>query len=60
LPVKIFQTILFTYPFQLCSEWDLKQEFKPKYVQNALFLVKNRKKCFMLPAAEGIFPRSPH
>jgi len=28
---KYFQPILFTYSFQLSLEYDLKQEFKPKY-----------------------------
>jgi len=43
---KNFQSILFTYPFQLSSENVLKQEFKPKHAyKNALILLKNRKNC---------------
>jgi len=53
---KHFQPILFTYPFQLSSEYVLKLEFKPKCAyKNALILLTNRKNC----QRWGLHPQTP-
>jgi len=47
--------MLFSYPFQLSSEYVLKQEFKPKYAyKNYRKIVKITQRCGFLPQAPAL------